>query len=131
MQSILTGIYSLYSGNAALKSALPGKLHFEMAPQGTAMTYGTYNIITARPEYILDGQNDEVVRVQFDIYAATNALRLAAYSALTDLYDDARPAASGYSPVIMERVGQQFLRDGENSEIFRAIIEYDGRWEKN
>ena len=116
MQSILTGVYLLYSGDTTLKSALPGKLHFEMAPQGTAMTYGTYNIITARPEYILDGQNDEIVRIQFDIYAATNALRLSAYNALTGLYDDAKPAATGYSPVIMERVGQQFLRDGENNE---------------
>ena len=131
MQSILTGVYSLYSGDTVLKAALQGKLHFEMAPQGTAMTYGTYNVITARPEYILDGQNDEVIRIQFDIYAATNALRFAAYNALIVLYDDARPAATGYTPVIMERVGQQFIRDGENNEIFRAIIEYDGRWEKN
>lgn len=131
MQSILTGIYSLYSGNTALKAALPGKLHFEMAPQGTVMTYGTYNLITGRPEYSLAGQADEIARIQFDVYAATNALRLAAYNALITLYDDARTVATGYTPVIMERVGQQFLRDGENNEIFRAIIEYDGRWEKN
>ena len=131
MQSILTGVYSLYSANAALKSALPGKLHFEIAPQGTAMTYGTYNLITGRPEYSLANRSDEVIRIQFDIYAVTNALRLAAYNALIALYDDSRPVASGYTPVIMERTGQQFIRDGENNEIFRAIIEYDGRWEKN
>ena len=131
MQSILTGIYSLYSGSTVLKAAFPGKLHFEMAPQGTVMTYGTYNLVTARPEYSLDCQSDEIVRIQFDIYAATNALRLAAYNALIALYDDSRPVASGYTPIIMERSGQQFIRDGENNEIFRAIIEYEGRWEKN
>ena len=131
MQSILTGVYSLYSANATLKSALPGKLHFEIAPQGTAMTYGTYNLITGRPEYSLANRSDEVIRIQFDIYAATNALRLAAYNALIALYDDSRPVASGYTPVIMERSGQQFIRDGEQNEVFRAIIEYEGRWEKN
>lgn len=131
MDAILTGIYSRYNGSTGLKAALPGKLHLEMAPQGTAMTYATFSIITARPEYMLDVSIDEVARIQFDIYAATNALRLAAYNALTTLFDDSRPTATGYTPVIMERVNQQLIRDGEQNEIFRAIIEYDGRWEKS
>ena len=131
MDKILTGIYSLYNGSAALKAALPGKLHLEMAPAGTVMTYATFSMVTARPDYMLSGSLDEVIRIQFDIYAATNALRLAAYNALVAVFDDSRPAATGYSPVIMERVGQQMLRDGEQNEIFRAIAEYDGRWEKS
>lgn len=131
MDKILTGIYSRYNSSTALKAALPGKLHFEMAPHGTAMTYATFSMITARPEYMLAESRDEVARIQFDIYAATNALRLAAYNALVTLFDDSRPTTTGYTPVIMERVNQQFLRDGDQNEIFRAIVEYDGRWEKN
>jgi hypothetical protein len=128
MQAILTGIFGAYSGNAALKAALPGKLHFELAPQGTAMTYATFSLITARPDYMLAGEYFEVVLIQFDIYAATNALRQTAYDALLAVYDDARPAATGYSPLIMERINQQMVRDGEQNEIFRAIVEYRGTW---
>ena len=130
MQNILTGIFGAYSGNAALKAALPGGLHLEMAPQGTAMTYATFNVVSARPEYMLAGERDEVVWLQFDIWASTNALRQTAYDALLAVYDDARIAATGYTPVILERINQQMVRDGEQSEIFRAIIEYSGRWEK-
>lgn len=130
MRAILTAIYELYSGNARLVAALPGGLHLEMAPQGTAMTYATYNIITARPEYMLSTPGDEVLRIQFDIYAETSALRLAAYCLLTNLFDDSRPEAVDYTPVIVERIGEQFLREGPQNEIFRAIVEYVGRWDK-
>jgi hypothetical protein len=128
VQAILTGIFSQYSSDATLKATLPGGLHFEMAPQGTAMTYATFSLITARPDYMLAGEYFEVVLIQFDIYAATNALRQAAYDALTAVFDDARPAATGYSPLIMERANQQMVRDGEHNEIFRAIVEYRGTW---
>jgi hypothetical protein len=130
MQQILTGIYAAYNASAALKAALPGKLHFEQSPQGTAFTYAVYNLITGRPDYMLAGEYYEIVRVQFDIYAATNALRLTAYGALTTVYDDATPAATGYTPIIMERAGYLFLREGEQNEIFRAIVEYDCRFKK-
>ena len=131
MQNILTGIYAAYSANAALKAALPGGLHLEIAPQGTAMTYATYNLITGRPEYMLANERSEIPQFQFDIYASTNALRQTAYNALLTVYDDARPTATGFTPIILERTNYQFLRDGDQDEIFRAIVEYTGRWEKN
>ena len=131
MQNILTGIYGRYNGDTDLKAALPGGLHFEMAPQGTAMTYATFNVVSARPEYRLAGERDEVLWLQFDIWASTNALRQTAYDALLAVYDDARVAATGYTPIILERINQQMLRDGEQSELFRSIVEYQGRWEKS
>jgi len=67
MQNILTGIYGRYNGDTDLKAALPGGLHFEMAPQGTAMTYATYTVVSARPEYMLAGERDEVLWLQFDV----------------------------------------------------------------
>jgi len=121
----------MYSADATLKAALPGGLHFELAPPGTAFTYAVYNQISGRPEYMLANEQDEILRLQFDIYAATNALRLTAYDALTAVYDDARPTATGYTPVIMERINQMMVRDGEQDEILRAIIEYKGRWDKS
>jgi hypothetical protein len=130
VQAILTGIFSQYSSDATLKATLPGGLHFEMAPQGTAMTYATFNVVTARPEYMLANEQDEILWLQFDIWASTNALRQTAYDALLAVYDDARISATGYTPVIMERINQQMVRDGEQNEHFRAIVEYQGRWEQ-
>lgn len=128
MQAILTGIYSLYSADADLKAALPGKLWLELAPQGTDMTYATYMLVSSRPEYMLGGESYELPRIQFDIYAETNLLRLTAYEKLITVYDDARPAATGYSPVIMERTFQQMMRDGDQNQYYRAIIEYECRF---
>lgn len=131
MQQILTSIYTTYSADSDLKAALPGGMYFELAPQGTSMAYAVFSLITGRPEYMLGGESFEVVRIQFDIYAATNLLRLAAYEKLLAVFDDARISATGYTPVIMERVNQQLIRDGKQNEIFRAIVEYDGRWSKS
>lgn len=131
MQNIITGIYSRYGANAALKAALPGKLFFELAPQGTAMTYATYFAISGRPDYMLAGSRYEVVTIQFDIYAATNALRLTAYAALIALYDDSRSTATGYTSILMERTNQQLVRDGDQDQIFRAIVTYDCRYLKS
>ena len=130
MDKILTGIYNLYNGNAALKAALPGKMWLEVAPQQTAMTYATYNVVDGRPEYMLKGTSYEIVYIQFDIYAATNALRLTAYNALIAVYDDARPAATGYTSILMERSLEQLVRDGEQDEIRRAVVDYEVRYSK-
>lgn len=130
MQQLLTSIYAAYDSDTDLKAALPGGMYFELAPQSAVMAYATYNLITARPEYMLAGERFELCRIQFDIYANTNALRLSAYDKLIAVYDDARPAAIGYTAVIMERVNQMMVRDGEQFEIHRAIIEYDARFSK-
>ena len=129
MKAILDGIYSTYSGSAALKAALPGGMFRELAPQGAVMTFATYNAF-AVPDYWMAGKMYELVSIQFDIYAATSALRDTAYGALTALYDDARPTATGYTSIIMERGYQQPLRDGENDEYFRYMVKYMARYYK-
>jgi len=130
MRQILTAIYSRYNADATLKAAIPGGLHFELAPQGTVLSYATYNMITGRPDYMLAGRRFEVCRIQFDIYSNSNINRLTAYEALRTLYDDCRPAATGYHAIIMERVNQVMLRDGSQNELYRAIVEYDCRFLK-
>jgi len=131
MDKILTGIYSRYSGNAALKAAIPGGLHIELAPIGTSLSYATFFVPSARPDYMLGGYQYEVVTIQFDIYAATNALRLIAYKALIALFDDSRPTATGYTSILMERVLEQLVRDGEQNELYRAVVTYDCRYLKS
>jgi len=131
MQNILTGIYSRYSGSATLKAAIPGGLHLDMAPQSAVMPYCVYSVPAGAPEYWFGGRRFEMASLMFDIYAATNADRMTAYGALTTLYDDSRPTATGYTTVIMERSVQQFLKDGAQNEIFRAIVRYECRYSKD
>lgn len=129
MQQILTAIYTLYSADTTLKAALSGGLFFEQAA-GASNPYATYFLVSGRPEYRLGGEMFELPDIQFDIYATTNASRLTAYDALTAVYDDAMPAAAGYSAVRMERVLQQFLRAGDQDQFFRAIVTYECRFYK-
>ncbi len=129
MQSILTGIYARYSADDTLKAALPGGLFFEMAQQTSELTYATYNVFSVI-DYWFAGRSYEIVATQFDIYAPTNALRLAAYEALVALYDDSRPAAVGYTSILMERQMEQFLREGTDNEIYRVLVKYEGRYFK-
>ncbi len=131
MDKILTGIYSRYNGNAALKAAIPGGLHIELAPIGTSLSYATYFVVSGRPDYYLGGRRYEIVTIQFDIYSDTNAKRLTAYNALIALYDDSRPTATGYTSILMERALEQLVRDGEQNELFRAIVTYDCRYLKS
>ena len=131
MDKILTGIYSRYNGNVALKAAIPGGLHIELAPIGTSLSYATYFVVSGRPDYYLGGRRYEIVTIQFDIYSDTNAKRLAAYNALIALYDDSRPTATGYTSILMERALEQLVRDGEQNELFRAIVTYDCRYLKS
>ena len=127
MKNIVTGIYSAYTGNAALKAALPG-LYFEYAPQQTAYPYATF-IAWSTPEYWFKAMF-EIPSIQFDIYASTNATRMDCYEKLIVVFDDARPTVTGYTSVILEREFQQFLREGDQNEIFRSIVQYRGRFLK-
>ena len=131
MQNILTGIYSAYDGNVALETALPGKLHIELAPPGTSPTYATYFMVSAYPEYWFGDRRFEIVTIQFDIYAETNLLRLAAYQALVNLYDDSKPTATGYSSILMERTNQQMVRAGDQNQWYRAVVTYECRYLKS
>ena len=130
MRTILTGIYSSYSNDTALKAALTGGLYLEQAPQETAMPYATFFTVAGRPDYWMGELMYEMLTVQFDIYADMDAERQTAYAALTALYDDLRPTVTGYTAVIMERNFQQMLRDGDQDQYFRAIVTYECRFKK-
>ena len=130
MQPFQVGIYSIFNAGGDLKTALTGGLHEGLAPQGTDLPYGTYNILPSRPEYSMGGEVIEIVNVQFDLYSESNAERATLYSYLIALYDEVRPTITGYRSIIMERQYQQLLRAGDQNEQFRAIIEYQIKAEK-
>ncbi len=130
MENILTGIYSRYSGDAALKAALSGGFYRELAAPSAVLPYGVYSVPAGAPEYWMGGRRFELISIQFDIYADTNAKRKAAYEALIALYDDCRPTATGYTPILMERTVQQMSREGSQNEFFRATVRYECRYSK-
>lgn len=130
MDKILEGIWNLYNGNATLKAALTGGLWLEEA-QGATMPYATYFLVSGHPEYWLGGECFELPTIQFDIFAATSATRVDCYNKLIAVFDDAKPTATGYTPVIMEREFYQFLRAGDQDQDFRAIVQYRLRMSKS
>jgi hypothetical protein len=130
MDKILEGIWNLYNADATLKAALTGKLWFEEA-QGATMPYATYFLISGHPEYWFGGEYYELPTIQFDIFATTSATRVDCYNKLIAVFDDAKPTATGYTPVIMEREFYQFLRAGDQDQDFRAIVQYRLRMSKN
>lgn len=130
MDALLTGIYNRWLTANDFRTACTGGLHLEEAQQSTSLPYATYALVTGRPEWIFRG-NDEVVNIQFDIYASTNAVRQDLYTKLTALFDDCRPTVTGYTSVIMERQIQQMLRSGDQDGAFRYIVEYEVRIKKN
>lgn len=130
MQTILTAIYSRYNGDATLKAALPGGLFLDTAPQGTSYSYATYTMVDSVPDFYFSAVYIEGLRIQFDIYATTNALRMTAYDALRTLYDNATPAATGYSAITIQWASSQMVRDGAQNEIFRAVVDYHCLYQK-
>jgi len=108
---------------------LHGGLHLEEAPQGTLMPYATFTLVTGRPDYYFKG-NFEIAQIQFDIYAGSNTVRQDLYTKLTALFDDCRPVVTGYTSLIMERQSQQAVREGEQDDIYRYIVEYSVTVEK-
>ncbi len=123
MEALLTGIYGVYSTVNNFRTACTGELHLEEAPQGTAMPYTTFTLVVARPDYYFAGVH-EIATIQFDIYAGSDVVRQDLYTKLTALFDDCRPTVAGYTSLIMERISQQSVREGEQNNIFRYIVEY-------
>jgi hypothetical protein len=130
VDAILKAVFGLYSASVALKAALSGGLFFEHTSASTSLPYATYMLVSGRTEYWLDSELFELPRIQFDIYTETNASRLTCYNALIAVYDDAKPTTTGYNALIMERSFYQFVRDGDQDQLFRAIVEYECRWGK-
>ena len=131
MQAVLTGVYGLYNGNATLKAALTGGLYIEQVPQGISIPYAVMYVTSGRPDYFFADEVFEIIDIQFDIYAQTNAIRQDIYGKLIAVFDDAKPTITGYTSHIMEREYYQMLRTGDNDEGYRAIVQYQLTIEKN
>lgn len=128
MDAILTSIYALYNADTDLKAALVGGLHLELAPQSVSYPYTVFSGSSV-PDYYFQGSIENPT-IDFSIYALTNATRTDCFEKLTAVFDDVVPSATGYTGLILQREFVNFLRDGDQYQIFRADITYRGRYQK-
>ena len=129
MDALLTGIFARYNAANSFKTACTGGLHLGTASQDASMPYAVYQIVTGRPEYYFRN-NFEVVHIQFDIYASTNAARQDLYTKLTARFDNCKPAVTGYDTLIMQRVLQIPSELGDEGRVYRYTVEYMIRIDK-
>lgn len=66
-QQLCNAIYSAFTGNSPLVAAIPGGLSRDRAPEGTAMPYMVYTIISAPNEALYVGKNRGTFDVQFTL----------------------------------------------------------------
>lgn len=131
MDALLTGIYARYNAANSFKTACTGGLHLNRSPQGTSMPYAIYRMLPSYQEPYLQG-HFVIARVEFHIYAATNAVVQDLATKLMARFDDCRPTIAGYDSLIMENV-LFYLDDtlGDEGGIYRYIVEYEIRIDKN
>jgi len=133
MNVLRDGIYAMYDGNATLKTALAGGMHFEEAPQGTAFPYGTFHLIHGVPVYTFT-EESEVWMIQFSLFSESSSATEVetAYTALTALYDHAESSLSvtGYSSTILERDFQD-LYHNDTDDFWQYSVGYTVRIQKD
>ena len=67
VSALKTGIYSEYSANSTLVSALTGGLHWRRAPQDPTYPYAVYFIVANHPEYTFTEVSENPL-IQFSIF---------------------------------------------------------------
>ena len=129
MQVLLTGIYSKYSSDTALKAAIAGGLYFTEAIQTATYPYGVYHLISDVPSWTFDSDMEGYI-IQFNLYSENSSSTEVntAFTALTALYDDCSLSVTGYTPILMWRELSLLTRE---SDIWNYMVQYRIMNEKN
>ena len=129
MQVLLTGIYSKYSSDIALKAALAGSLYFTEAIQTATYPYGVYHLISDVPSWTFDSDMEGYI-IQFNLYSKNSSSTEVntAFTALTALYDDCELTVTDYTPILMWREMSLLTRE---SDIWNYTVQYRIMNQKN
>ena len=121
MQELFTGIYSKFSGNAALKAVVTG-FYFTEAPQGTVYPYIVYHKISGVPDYTYT-ESMENVLIQFNIYDdhSSSTTINDIYAKLTALFDWCSLTVTSWSSIYMKRELDNLTRE---NDIWNYFLQY-------
>lgn len=86
-------IHSIVTGNSAVNSAVGGRVYPELAPEGVAMPYLVYSVVSNSPSDAKDGTPIDEAQVELFSVAST-------YSAANDLADKVRAAMDRTSTTV-------------------------------
>lgn len=132
MKALFDAIFAKLSGSA-LSTAIGGRLHFTIAPQGGTLPFVVYEMVSGVPEWTFT-EEMESVRVQFTIISdASSAIEAEnIYGNLTALYDDCALTITGYKAIWMQRTFQHLTREGDGAgTAWQYVVEYHIYMEKN
>ena len=127
MLDLLTAIQTHWDGDPTLVADL-GALWHGRAPAATALPYAVLVVPVAdSPEYTSGKPFIDISRVQFSVFAATDAEALGYVETIKTRFDEKRldiPGAQKYC-IEMRRIGGGVLPDGDNEvPAWHAYVEY-------
>jgi hypothetical protein len=128
MKALCDSIVSKFTGNASLKAATPGGLHFSEAPQSKPMPFVVYDIISAMPDYTFT-ENYEGATVQFAIYSNTSdsAQVNDIFGKLIAVFDWCTLTLTGYTSIYMKRTFSHVEKNTDDPQIryWQYIVQYE------
>lgn len=86
-------IHAILTGDSPVNSAVSGRLYPELAPEGAAMPYLVYSVVSNTPSDAKDGTPIDEAQVELFSVAST-------YSAANDLADKVRAAMDRTSTTV-------------------------------
>jgi len=135
MKVVLEAIYSKFApagAKPAFYTDMGGRLRLFTALQNEAYPFCTYTLIGNGLETWFDGETQELISVQFNIYAnESSAQNITDYfEDLKTLYDECALSVTGWSHLRMERNWAYLLRDEKNN-VWQYSVQYRIRIESD
>jgi hypothetical protein len=131
MKELFTAIYTKFAAEPhnALYTALGGQLYNTQVPDGVAMPWGVYTLVSNIPRRTFDAAPIEMARIQISLFSddtmsAVEVTNLYAYA--DALFDHCELTISGHSHLKMERTFNQLLKE---PDYWHYIIEYQVSYE--
>jgi len=88
MLPLLNAIYSYFTSNSTLTTALPGGLHRDQAAEGTALPYAVSTVLASAIEYGYLGACRSTVTIRFSIFGVGHDASGALAQTFVSQFDD-------------------------------------------
>lgn len=126
IEDLFTGIFNKENAiSNDFKTAIGGRFHNHIAPQGQTYPYSVYFLVVDEPVYTYNTEMESSL-VQFDIFDNSNSAVtvLDAQTKLWALFDLTTLTVTGYTSVIMKRVAHRLIREDEPA-LWHSSTDYE------